>query len=254
VPRIRSIKPELFEDEALGECSRDARLLFVGLISHSDDEGRQRAAPRKLLGYVFPFDEEVSSGDVRGWLEELEGWGLVQLYDIRGQSFLQIRNWTKHQRVEKPRPSSIPPPPRLADGNFPATLPTDKDKDKDKEEDKDKENGYVEASELIREAFAYWQTHCKHPQAKLTSDRRAKMVARVHEGRTLDEFKRAIDGAVRGAFVNADGKRFDDIELICRTGSKFEDFMGRLSQQTVPDARQQRRERSAQALERLQGT
>lgn len=32
-PRIRTLKPECWQDEKIGQLSRDARLLFVGLIT-----------------------------------------------------------------------------------------------------------------------------------------------------------------------------------------------------------------------------
>lgn len=79
----------------------------------------------------------------------------------------------------------------------------------------------------VVECFAYWQEKCGHPTAKLTADRRRKIEARLREGYGVQQIRLAIDGAARAAFVNDQGKRFDDIELICRNGSKLEDFMER---------------------------
>lgn len=78
-----------------------------------------------------------------------------------------------------------------------------------------------------RALFAYWQEQCGHEQAKFTRDRRAKVEARLAEGYTPDQIRKAIDGAARAAFVDDKGKRHDDLELVCRTGSKLEDFIGR---------------------------
>lgn len=108
--RIRSLKPELWEDESIGRCSRDAMLLFIGLISHADDEGRQRGGPRLLLANVFPYHEDVESTHIAEWLEELELANVIVCYVVAGQRYLQIRNWAKHQRVDHPKPSSLPPP------------------------------------------------------------------------------------------------------------------------------------------------
>ena len=83
------------------------------------------------------------------------------------------------------------------------------------------------------ECFAYWQERCRHPTAKLTAERRRKIEARLREGYTVDDIRRAIDGAAKAAFVNDHGRRFDDIELICRSGSKLEGFMGRVSSSNV---------------------
>lgn len=96
------------------------------------------------------------------------------------------------------------------------------------------EGRQVKTSAALRadvvECFTYWQDRCGHPQAKLTADREAKIKARLREGYSVQEIRQAINGAARGAFVNDAGKRFDDIELICRKGSKLEDFMGRAAE------------------------
>jgi hypothetical protein len=81
----------------------------------------------------------------------------------------------------------------------------------------------------ISELFAYWQQQCGHPHAKLTSDRRAKVRARLNDGTTVEDIRRAIDGAAANAFVDANGVRHDDLELICRNGSKLTLFMARAS-------------------------
>lgn len=111
MPRIRTIKPEMPEDEKLGRCSRDARLMFVYLITQSDCHGNQRATLPLLRGKLFPYDDDINLAGVRCWLDELERAGLVSLYEVDGQSYLHICNWTKHQKVHKPAPSTIPQPP-----------------------------------------------------------------------------------------------------------------------------------------------
>lgn len=58
-PRIRTLKPELWQNEKVGDLSHGARLLFVGLITMADDEGRFRARPSVILGHVFPYDVEA---------------------------------------------------------------------------------------------------------------------------------------------------------------------------------------------------
>lgn len=86
---------------------------------------------------------------------------------------------------------------------------------------------------FFHQVFDHWTTTCGHLNAKPTRDRRAKVIARQREGYTLDDIKRAIDGAAVGAFVNDAGKRFDDLELICRNGSKLESFIARASGTTT---------------------
>lgn len=92
-----------------------------------------------------------------------------------------------------------------------------------------KETNTAAYGSIVAGLFAYWQEQTKHPTAKLTDDRRARVETRLREGYTPEQIRQAIDGAARGAFVNDTGKRFDDIELICRTGSKLEGFIERAS-------------------------
>jgi len=87
----------------------------------------------------------------------------------------------------------------------------------------------LDAPALARKAFVYWQEKCGHPNAQPTPERLGKVRARLAQGYSLDAIRSAIDGAATAAFVNEQGKRFDDLELICRNGGKLEDFMGRAS-------------------------
>lgn len=109
-PRIRTLKPECWQDEKIGALSRDARLLFIGLITMADDEGRLRAQPSMLIGALFPWDE-ISPRKVSQWLRELEAQRLVIRYETGGKPYLAVRNWRRHQRINRPSRSSLPPPP-----------------------------------------------------------------------------------------------------------------------------------------------
>ena len=85
----------------------------------------------------------------------------------------------------------------------------------------------LDGARLENELFAYWQQQCGHDHAKFTRDRRAKIRGRLREGYTAEQIRLGIDGAARAAFTNDAGKTFDDLELICRNGSKLEDFIAR---------------------------
>jgi len=111
--RIRSIKPEFWTDEKLAECSVGARLLFIGTWNFADDEGRMEYSPKRLKMQVFPGDDI----DVAPLVEELTSRGLVIVYRIASREFLAIPNFSKHQRVDKPKASRIPEPGADDSGN-----------------------------------------------------------------------------------------------------------------------------------------
>lgn len=108
MPRIRSLKPEIWDDEALGACTRDARLLFVGLITQADDSGRFRAAPALLRASIFPYDEKLTKDRVEVWIDELADAGLVSLYTVKRERYGEFPTWSSHQKIDRPSESKIP--------------------------------------------------------------------------------------------------------------------------------------------------
>lgn len=105
MPRIRSVKPELWSDEDITDVSRDARLLFIGLWNFADDEGRLYDKPRQIHTNVFPRDNDV---EVAPLLDELVSVGLVQRWERPdGRIVLIIRNFKVHQKPQHPTPSRI---------------------------------------------------------------------------------------------------------------------------------------------------
>lgn len=109
-PRIRTIKPEMWADEKIGDLSHGARLLFVGLITMADDEGRLRALSSAILGHVFPYDE-VTPAKLKRWVGELSGAGLIVTYKVDEKPYIAFRHWRRHQKINRPTESVLPAPP-----------------------------------------------------------------------------------------------------------------------------------------------
>jgi len=84
-------------------------------------------------------------------------------------------------------------------------------------------------SASVDAVFDYWRVTLKHATAKLTPKRRAKITARLKDGYTIDDIKAGIDGNAASAFHQGDnengGRVYDDLELICRSGEKLEQFI-----------------------------
>src|SRR5690242_5372256 len=102
--RIRTIKPEFWSSEQNMECSRDARLLFIGLWNFVDDAGRCADSAKTLKAQVFPGDDDIDSTTIRRWLDELSTNKLIQYYEVGGRAYLQVTGW-HHQKIDRPRPS-----------------------------------------------------------------------------------------------------------------------------------------------------
>ncbi len=110
MPRIRSIKPYIWGDDALGGVSRDARLLFVGMMTQADDDGRLVATGSALAGAIYPYDD-LPTRLVERWRDELRSAGLIRVYRAGRATYAVLVGWDKHQRIQKRQPSSLPAPP-----------------------------------------------------------------------------------------------------------------------------------------------
>lgn len=115
VARFRTLKPETFADEKLVEISRECRLLFIGLWCFCDDMGRKAYEPRRIQAEVFPADQDVTIKIVDKWLRELERVDLIRLYKIDGKQYLWLPRFLRHQRIDKPSHSDLPPHPQDPD-------------------------------------------------------------------------------------------------------------------------------------------
>lgn len=102
--RIRTVKPEFWTDEALGECSPSARLLFIATWNFADDSGNLDRSSKQLKAQAFPYD----SIDCEPLVHELLAHGLLIEYESGGKKYLHINNFLKHQKIDKPTKPRIP--------------------------------------------------------------------------------------------------------------------------------------------------
>lgn len=107
-PRIRSIKPEMWQDEDFGLLDPEAQLLFIGLISHADDHGRFKGSAMRVRALVWPFRGDLAIDRVESRLLELADAGLIVMYENAGRAFIELPSWSKHQRVDRPTDSQYP--------------------------------------------------------------------------------------------------------------------------------------------------
>jgi hypothetical protein len=104
--RARNIKPGFFRNADLVELSFEARLLFIGLWTIADRMGRLEDRPKQIKMELFPADNM----DCDSLLNDLEKIGVIDRYEIGGQRFIQVLNFSKHQNPHKDeRASTIAP-------------------------------------------------------------------------------------------------------------------------------------------------
>lgn len=103
--RARNIKPGFFRNADLAELSMEARLLFVGLWTLADREGRMDDRPKQIKMEIFPAD----SVDCDALLNDIAATGMVVRYEVDGKRYLQVTNFAKHQNPHRDeKPSTIP--------------------------------------------------------------------------------------------------------------------------------------------------
>lgn len=164
--RARNLKPGFFTNDQLAECSMGARLLFAGLWTLADRDGRLEDRPKKIKAEVLPYDEI----DPNQLLNELQKHGFIVRYSAIDRQYIQVLNFKKHQNPhvnesastipapDLPQISTIPIGP-LTDSLLPITLSKDKDSPKAK----------IDSDEIFQKScWLAWpkKRRCEKPNAK----------------------------------------------------------------------------------------
>lgn len=97
--RIRTVKPELLIHEGLQDLERQLKLpailVFIGLFTQADREGRFRWKPRVLKLAILPFmpfDMDVA-------MNGLHYGGYIRKYEQDGELYGDIPTFSEHQKV-----------------------------------------------------------------------------------------------------------------------------------------------------------
>lgn len=105
--RARNLKPGFFVNEYLVELPFETRLLFAGLWTLADREGRLEDRPKKIKMAIFPADDV----DVNRSLQELHDAGLIIRYMVCDKAYIEIRKFKQHQNPHVKEAASVIPAP-----------------------------------------------------------------------------------------------------------------------------------------------
>lgn len=121
--RARNIKPGFFKNDKLADLPYEARLLFIGLWSMADREGRLEDRPKRIKAEIFPYDHI----NIEKLLNVITLHGFTLHYESNGNSYIQIINFKKHQNPHPHEAESILPAMSLqaVKCNLPAGLNPD---------------------------------------------------------------------------------------------------------------------------------
>lgn len=103
--RIRTIKPEFWQDEDLARASDKAKLLAIGLLNCADDEGYFKANTRLIQSAVFPYSPGTH---IEPLLDELSAIGYIALCTgTDGKEYGLVVKFILHQVVNRPSESRV---------------------------------------------------------------------------------------------------------------------------------------------------
>jgi len=110
----RMLDSAIWKNEKFGVMPPMARLLAIGIINQADDQGRGKAHPVYLRSQIFPYDD-VTAGDVAGWLAMVAENETILIYQVDGKDYYQILNWWAYQSHQYAMPSQYPKPDGWSD-------------------------------------------------------------------------------------------------------------------------------------------
>lgn len=103
--RSRNIKPGFFVNEQLADMDPLTRLLFIGLWTLADKEGRLEDRPRRIHVSCLPYDQV----NVDSCLDQLQTNGFIHRYKVENEGYIQVVNWRRHQNPHHKEADSVIP-------------------------------------------------------------------------------------------------------------------------------------------------
>lgn len=219
--RKRMIDPSIWQSEDFGRLSTLAKLVFIGLFSLADDEGRGRCNPIYLKSTLFPYEENIRSADIEKTLSEISSNMSVILYSCDGSSYYSLLSWDTFQKIDRPSPSKIPEYDKNAmellfgehsTNNRRAFAPN-----KNKKRIEDNKNIKEENRNRIVEIY---NTHCTNlPQVQKLTDKRNKAIDNFLKDFTEEQFEAICKIANESEFLKGKNDRHwkADFDFIMRT-------------------------------------
>lgn len=106
MPTRRMIDPAIWQSESVARLTYRQRLLFIGLFSNADDQGRLRGHPSLIRSTVFPYDD-IPIEEIEADLSAIAAADSIFIYQAEGTRYIQITNWWQYQTPQWAYPSRI---------------------------------------------------------------------------------------------------------------------------------------------------
>lgn len=110
--RRRMLNPDFFTDPDIVTLDPYGRLFYQGLWCVADDSGCFELNALFLKMKIFPGDY-ISLDDIQRYIDILIDNKKLITYQVNGKDYAWIKNFHKHQNLDKPSPPKVPLPPWL---------------------------------------------------------------------------------------------------------------------------------------------
>lgn len=98
--RIRTIKPDFWEDEKVGQLPIPCRLFFIGCWNFADDFGVIKGNAALLKSQIFPYDENLRVSEIKKWIDALVNARMLIPIIHAEESYYIIRTFRSHQVLD----------------------------------------------------------------------------------------------------------------------------------------------------------
>ncbi len=112
IPTRRMLHSKIWHSDQFAMLKPLEGLLYIGMITLGDDEGRLRGDGRFLKSQLFPYSK-IGVRQVETMRNRIAEIGLIVVYPSQNGTCIWHPNWTKYQilRHDRAKPSEFPPPP-----------------------------------------------------------------------------------------------------------------------------------------------
>lgn len=224
----RHILPDFFEDEKVGGLPPDVRLLYISLWVLADDKGRGKGGPPVFKSWCFLYDDKTGLKRVQEMVDLLEREGRILTYEHNGESYFVVPRLPGHQWITNASVSKMPKPPKerlekLVEPVVVKELLDDRPWKKQNGVAVDPDEEVETKSSDVQVLFEYWKKVNQMKRGVLNDKRRGHITARLKEGYSVEDLKRAIVGNRVSEWHQENGHR--DIGLVCRNAEKTDNFL-----------------------------
>lgn len=109
----RMIHTNIWQNETFASMSETSQLLYIGLITLADDDGKLKGNSLLLKSQVFPFHPSMTLDSFKNHLKEVVKCKFIDVYRVKNEYFIAHPNWEKFQIIRKDlyKPSNLPDNP-----------------------------------------------------------------------------------------------------------------------------------------------